>query len=187
MDRNGYIRPSSIKGTKNNKIYSFLNYQRNEDEAKYLFLNYQRNKNETKYLFLNYRRNEDAVKYLFLKYRRNEDEAKYLFLNYRRSVNEAKYSFLNYRRNEDEAEYLFLNYRWFAIASQEDHKPFAEVKSNDLVQPACFSFLPLLNFIHCAFVIQIYYWGLQYINLGNYCSLVDYFTDATIGIFSKWF
>ncbi len=76
----------------------------------------------------------------------------------------------------------FLNYRWFAIASQEDRKPVAEFKSNDLVQTACFSCLPLLNFIHRAFVIQIYFWGLQYINLGNYCSLVDYFTDETIGI-----
>jgi hypothetical protein len=34
-------------------------------------------------LFLNYRRNEDEAKYLFLNYQKNEDEAKYLFLNWR--------------------------------------------------------------------------------------------------------
>jgi hypothetical protein len=47
----------------------FLNYQRNEDEAKYLFLNYQRNEDEAKYSFLNYQRNEDKAKYTFLNYR----------------------------------------------------------------------------------------------------------------------
>jgi hypothetical protein len=41
-------------------------------------------------LFLNYRRNEDEAKYLLLNYRRNEDEAKYLLLNYRRNEDEAK-------------------------------------------------------------------------------------------------
>jgi hypothetical protein len=96
--------------------YLFLNYRRNEDKANYFFLNYRRNEDEAKYLFLNYRRNEDRAKYFFLNYRRNEDEAKYLFLNYRRNEDESKYSFLNYRRNEDEAKYSFLNYRWFAIA-----------------------------------------------------------------------
>jgi hypothetical protein len=40
---------------------------------------------------------------------------------------------------------------------QEDHKPVSESNSNDLVQPACFSCLPLLNIILCAFVIQINY------------------------------
>ena len=35
------------------RIYLFLNYQRNEEEAKYLFLNYRRNKDKAKYLFLN--------------------------------------------------------------------------------------------------------------------------------------
>jgi hypothetical protein len=34
-------------------------------------------------LFLNYLRNEDEAKYSFLNYLRNEDEAKYSFLNYR--------------------------------------------------------------------------------------------------------
>jgi hypothetical protein len=33
-------------------------------------------------LFLNYRRNEDEAKYLFLNYRRKEDEAKYSLLDY---------------------------------------------------------------------------------------------------------
>ncbi len=64
------------------RIYSSLNYRRNEDEAKYLFLNFPRKEEEAKYLFLNYRRNGDEAKYLFLNYRRNEDEVKYLFLNY---------------------------------------------------------------------------------------------------------
>jgi hypothetical protein len=84
---------------------------KDEEERIYLFLNYQRNEEEAKYLFLNYRRNEDETKYLFPNYRRNEDEAKYLFLNYLRNEDEAKYSFLNYLRNEDEAKYSFLNYQ----------------------------------------------------------------------------
>jgi hypothetical protein len=47
-----------------------------------LFLNYPRNEDDAKYLLLNYRRNEDEAKYFFPNYQRNEDEAKYLFLNY---------------------------------------------------------------------------------------------------------
>ena len=78
-----------------------------------------------------------------------------------------------------------LKYVEWLMMCQEEHKPVSESNSNDLVQPACFSCLPLLNFIHRAFVVQIYYRGLQYKNLGNYCSLVDYFTDATIGIFFR--
>ena len=126
LDRNEYIHPSTVKGTKNKEFirsqtnktkYLFLNYGRNEDEAKYLLLNYRRNKDEAKYLLLNYRRNEDEAKSLLLNYRRNEDEAKYLFPNYWRNEDKAKLLFLNYLRNEDEAKYSFLNCHLFAIAT----------------------------------------------------------------------